>query len=124
MRPSNLQKHSGHITAVRNCRKSVQWSSVEPPNSSRLIKSESSRTFSKNTARNYSHLPTMTFHCFQHDSFLGNTLEYDLHRNIQGGLPVPIHQSSCKIAVYVLVDSFCTAVASSQAGIVDCSVRC
>jgi hypothetical protein len=32
-------------------------------------------------------------------------------------IPVPIHQSSCSVHEYVLQESFCTAVASSQPGI-------
>lgn len=32
-------------------------------------------------------------------------------------------QSSCKIHEYVLVDTFCIAVASSQAGILDYTVQ-
>jgi hypothetical protein len=39
-------------------------------------------------------------------------------------LPVPMHQSSCSVLVYVFDDSFCTAVASSQPGIVNVSNRC
>lgn len=32
-------------------------------------------------------------------------------------LPLPMHQSSCRVHEYVLVDTFWTAVASSQLGI-------
>ena len=34
-------------------------------------------------------------------------------------VPLPMVQSSCNVHEYVLVDSFSTAVASSQPGIVD-----